>query len=78
MHWELGVGNVAALEIDKVSGVIEFTFWWVRQTIKKTSSQRHKEISDDNVGHKGYNEVMWKGEGSATLDSCPAKAFLKR
>lgn len=59
MHWELGVGNVAALEIDKVSGVIEFTFWWVRQTIKKTSSQRHKEISDDNVGHKGYNEVMW-------------------
>lgn len=59
MHWELGVGNVAALEIDKVSGVIEFTFWWVRQTIKKASSQRHKEISDDNVGHKGYNVVMW-------------------
>lgn len=33
MHWELGVGNVAPLEIDKVSGVIEFTFWWVRQII---------------------------------------------
>lgn len=80
MYWALGVGNTSALKIAKVSSVTEFAFWLVTQTVNKARGQRHKAMSDGDVGCEEYKRgvvVTKQGEREYYIRQLVCEGFSK-